>query len=335
MLAGMALDERPVVALGESADLDGGDGDPFGPLVPEPPVRGGVVEPEVRPALPPVPPIGARTDGATEVAAETPFASWAPPVEPVAVEPVAVEPAVDPAIDRDGDDAVAPAPVEDVGPDPGAEWADTVTALAPSPPLQPPAAPLVAPPPELVPVAPLPAPPLEDGSGVPPAPAPAAPVRPSAWQRWRRRRPRVRKVTRIVRRVDAWSVFKVALVFWTVAYVVVLVAGVLLWNLADTTGTISNVEGFVKELFALDSFELQGDVVFRASLWLGAIVALAGTAATVTAAILFNLITDLVGGIRITVLEEEVVLLTDPPAPALDDDGLEPAADELVTVPSD
>ncbi len=160
--------------------------------------------------------------------------------------------------------------------------------------------------------------PVVEAEGGPLRPAP------SAWQRWRMRRPRVRKVSRVVRRVDAWSVFKVALVFWAVAYAVALVASVLLWNLADTTGTIANIEGFVKELFALDTFELQGDVIFRAAMWLGAVLALAGTAASVVAAILFNLITDLVGGIRVTVLEEEVVLAYDLP-PGAAADGSDPA----------
>jgi hypothetical protein len=50
------------------------------------------------------------------------------------------------------------------------------------------------------------------------------------------RRPRVRRVTRVVRHLDTWSVFKVALVFNLVLYVVALTAGVLLWNVAYSTG---------------------------------------------------------------------------------------------------
>ena len=58
------------------------------------------------------------------------------------------------------------------------------------------------------------------------------------------RRPRVRQVTRVVRHVDPWSVFKVALVFNLVLYVVLLTAGVLLWNVAYATGTVDNLERF-------------------------------------------------------------------------------------------
>jgi Transmembrane domain of unknown function (DUF3566) len=130
-----------------------------------------------------------------------------------------------------------------------------------------------------------------------------------------RRRPRVRKVTRIVRRVDAWGVFKISVIFYVILYVILLVAGVLLWNLANTTGTVANVEGFIRDLFGLKTFEFDGEKLFRASWVLGAILVVAGTGLNVTLAILFNLISDLVGGVRVTVLEEEVILRERPVLP--------------------
>lgn len=134
------------------------------------------------------------------------------------------------------------------------------------------------------------------------------PAREPTWlQRRRTRRPRVRRVTRVVRRIDSWTVFKVALLFWVVAYVILVVAGVLLWSVAVSTGTIDNIESFVKDLLALDTFTFDGQKIFRASWVLGAFMAVAGTGLTVTMAVLYNLFSDLVGGVRVTVLEEEVV----------------------------
>ena len=78
-----------------------------------------------------------------------------------------------------------------------------------------------------------------------------------------RRRPRVRKVTRVVRHVDPWSVFKVALVFNLVLYVVLLTAGVLLWNVAYATGTIDNLERFF-ESFGWSEFEFDGGAIYHA-----------------------------------------------------------------------
>jgi hypothetical protein len=120
------------------------------------------------------------------------------------------------------------------------------------------------------------------------------------------RRPRVRRVTRVVRHVDPWSVFKIAVIANIVLYLIMLTAGVLLWNVAYATGTIDNVERFF-ESFGWSSFEFNGGEIYH-NAWIGGIFMVIGlTGLAVLLATLFNLITDLVGGMRFTVLEEEVV----------------------------
>jgi hypothetical protein len=122
------------------------------------------------------------------------------------------------------------------------------------------------------------------------------------------RRPRVRKVSRVVRRIDGWTVFKISLVLYALLYVILVIAGVLLWHLAYTTGTVDNIQGFIKELFGLKTFVIDGKKLFHASRTLGLVMAIGGTGLHVTLVVLFNLIADLVGGVRVTVLEEEVLL---------------------------
>lgn len=119
-------------------------------------------------------------------------------------------------------------------------------------------------------------------------------------------RRRVRRVTRVIRDVDAWSVFKVGLVFHAALYVVLLISGVLLWNVGSATGTIDNVEQFM-ESFGWDSFVFQGGAMFQGFAVLGIFGIALGTGIWVLGAVVFNLITELVGGVRVTVLEEEVV----------------------------
>jgi Transmembrane domain of unknown function (DUF3566) len=118
-------------------------------------------------------------------------------------------------------------------------------------------------------------------------------------------KPRVRRVTRVVRHVDTWSVFKVALVFNVFFYAVALVAGVLLWQVAYATGTIDNVEKFF-EGFGWETFNFNGGQIFHNAWIAGLFVAVGLTGLAVLMATLFNLITDLVGGVRFSVLEEEV-----------------------------
>ena len=120
-------------------------------------------------------------------------------------------------------------------------------------------------------------------------------------------RHRVRKVTRVIRDVDAWSVFKVGLVLHAALYLVVLITGFLLWNVGTATGTIGNVEQFMAS-FGWDSFTFKGAELFQALAFFGLFGIALGTGIWVLAAVVFNLITELVGGIRVTVLEEEVLV---------------------------
>ncbi|MGE0140554.1 MAG: DUF3566 domain-containing protein [Ilumatobacteraceae bacterium] len=127
--------------------------------------------------------------------------------------------------------------------------------------------------------------------------------RPIAFQRGK---PRVRRVTRVVRHIDPWSVFKVALVFNTILFLTCLTSGVLLWNVANATGTVDNVENFFEQ-FGWSSFEFNGGELYHNAWIAGLFIAVGLTGFAVLLATLFNLITDLVGGVRVSVLEEEVV----------------------------
>jgi hypothetical protein len=164
------------------------------------------------------------------------------------------------------------------------------------------------------------APPGPPPTSVAPTPRAPEPARASGWTdfvgadavatgpqlRAPGRRPRVRRVTRVLRHIDPWSTFKVALVFSAVGYVVVLTAGVLLWRVADSTGTLDNVERWFTQ-FGWETFELDGSEVFQNAWIIGLFGVVAATGGLVLMATLFNLVSDIVGGVRLTVLEEEVV----------------------------
>jgi hypothetical protein len=100
-------------------------------------------------------------------------------------------------------------------------------------------------------------------------------------------------------------VFKVALLFHLFLYIVALTAGALLWRVAQNTGTVDNVERFF-ENFGWTSFEFNGGAIYHEA-WVAGLFAVVGaTGLAVLMATVFNLITDLVGGIKVTVVEEEI-----------------------------
>lgn len=139
-----------------------------------------------------------------------------------------------------------------------------------------------------------------------PIPRRGAPQRrPSAIDRRAAGRLRARKVRRLIRHVEPWSVLKISLLFYFCLWAIMLISGVLLWSAATGSGTIDNIETFIRELFALQTFEFDADQIFRASAVGGLVLVVAATGFNVLMAVLFNLISDLTGGIRVTVIEEE------------------------------
>jgi hypothetical protein len=109
----------------------------------------------------------------------------------------------------------------------------------------------------------------------------------------------------VVRRVDVWSVFKVSFVFYLCVLVVMLVAGTVLWNVAEAFGVITTLEKLVRSLFALTSFQLHP---LTALMWSGAVIGalcFIGLLFNILAAVLYNLISDVIGGIQVTVVGDQ------------------------------
>ena len=84
-----------------------------------------------------------------------------------------------------------------------------------------------------------------------------------------------------------------------------LVAGVLLWLGASVTGIVDNMERFMEDLFALESFRVNGVLLFLTCLGGGLILVVLGTGINVLMAVIYNLTSDIVGGVEVTVTEAE------------------------------
>lgn len=120
----------------------------------------------------------------------------------------------------------------------------------------------------------------------------------------RKQRFEARRVRRIVRHIDPWSVLKVALVFFICVWVMFMVAVVIIWSIAESSGTVQKIESFVSDL-GVTGWKLNGTFVFRQYGLFGLVMVFACTTASVVSTIIFNLISDLVGGVWISVIEEE------------------------------
>lgn len=111
-----------------------------------------------------------------------------------------------------------------------------------------------------------------------------------------------RKVRKVIRRVDPLSVLKLSFAFNVCVFAMFLVAGVLLWSAAIGSGSTDNIESFVVDI-GFEDFKLVGADLFRGFVVFGGGLVIAGTVFAVLLALLFNLISDVLGGIRLTVIE--------------------------------
>ena len=109
----------------------------------------------------------------------------------------------------------------------------------------------------------------------------------------------------VVRKVDPWTVLRFSVLFYLSLLVVWLVAGTLLWLAASASGVIDNLERFVEDLFVLRSFAVNGGLLFLSCLGGGLVLVVLGTGANVLVAVIYNITSDIVGGVELVVTEME------------------------------
>lgn len=132
-----------------------------------------------------------------------------------------------------------------------------------------------------------------------------------------------RRVRLVVRRVEPWTVLKFSVLLFATLYLVFLVAGLVLWAAATATGLRENIEKFIGDLIASDNFKILGATMMRASVLGGLVMVVLGTGAAVLFTVLYNLISDVIGGITVvfeerpTRRQRRAVELTEPPPPPL------------------
>lgn len=135
----------------------------------------------------------------------------------------------------------------------------------------------------------------------------------SRAERRRRVKLQARRVRRIVRHIEPWSVLKISLIFYACLWLIFLVTGFMVWGVLEQSNTIENFENLVTDYFVLeDPFKIDQDQVFRGYALVGAVLCIAGTTFNVLMVLLFNLLSDLTGGLRITMIEEETARPTPP-----------------------
>ncbi len=119
----------------------------------------------------------------------------------------------------------------------------------------------------------------------------------------------VRRVRRIIRKIDPWTVLKVSAILYAVAAVAIVLGVVLFWSVLDNAGIPGKITDFLVRITLIgegtnpfaNSEQFFRFVVFGAIVWWAVT-----TGFTTLMAVMYNLVTDVVGGLEIVVLEEHL-----------------------------
>jgi hypothetical protein len=131
--------------------------------------------------------------------------------------------------------------------------------------------------------------PADQATVVPPAPPAEARSR-TARGRTERSPARSRRARVVLRKVEPWSVLKISFLFYLCVMVVII-------------GALDSLTRLIRDLFADQSFEIHGGWLFTRGLSIGLVLVVLWTLINVFIVFLYNLLSDVVGGIEVTLSE--------------------------------
>lgn len=142
----------------------------------------------------------------------------------------------------------------------------------------------------------------------------------------------VRRVRRVIRKIDPWTVLKVSVIFNAIAGLIFVLGVWVMWSLAIQRGLPDRITEFFAN-FAL-VFNAEGELYFRVVVLLTIIAVIIFTGLLTLGAVMYNLISDVVGGIELIVLEETYAVVPARQAPVRPAVHM-PTTAEVDTVPDD
>lgn len=119
----------------------------------------------------------------------------------------------------------------------------------------------------------------------------------------------VRRVRRIIRKIDPWTVLKVSAILYAVSAVALVLGVVIFWSVLENAGIPDALTDFLVRITLIEdgtepfanSEQFLRFVVFGSIVWW-----VLSTGLTTLVAVMYNLVTDVVGGLEVVVLEEHL-----------------------------
>ncbi len=112
----------------------------------------------------------------------------------------------------------------------------------------------------------------------------------------------VRRVRRVIRKIDPWTVLKVSLVLNAIGALIFVLGVWVMWSLAVQRGIPDKFADIVANFSLV--FTPNGELYFRAAVFFSIVFFVTLTGLLTLGAVMYNLISDVVGGVELIVLEE-------------------------------
>ena len=142
----------------------------------------------------------------------------------------------------------------------------------------------------------------------PEVPATGAIPAPSRRPRLPRSKPAQRRTRVTVRRVGPLSVLKFSLIFYFCVMVAIFLGLVFLYMILQAVGVIATIEEWVTKIFPAQdgsTFHIAPGYLMPRAFLLGCLMVVVWSFINLMVAFLYNLISDIVGGIEITLAEKK------------------------------
>lgn len=124
----------------------------------------------------------------------------------------------------------------------------------------------------------------------------------------------VQRVRRVIRKIDPWTVLKVSFVFNAILALIFVLGTVIFWSVFVNAGIPDQINELALLIGLENGFVMDGPTYFRVVLLFALIGTILFTGFLTLAAVIYNLISDLVGGIEVVVLEETATPVATRPA---------------------
>ena len=120
-----------------------------------------------------------------------------------------------------------------------------------------------------------------------------------------RRRTGIRRVRRTVRHVDPFSVLKLSGFFYAIFLLVWLLVVAVLYSLVDSMGLFDAAEDLGRGLVLWEEVNITLGLVEKWALLIGIVFGVVGTLVNTLLAVLYNVGSDLLGGLELTFVEKD------------------------------